>query len=106
VQSHLEVQPGLALAKCGRLWPAAAGSGLAAAGSGQLRPAVVRRSLARLRPDLAMVQSDLAKCGRSCIVALVYPSMVHLSIVIPIFVYLQEKCQHNSWNFISAKKCA
>jgi hypothetical protein len=81
---HLEVRPGLALAKCGRLWPAAAGSGLAAADCGQLRPAVVRQSLAVVRPDLA-------RCGRPCTIALVHPSMVHLSIVIPIFVYLQVK---------------
>jgi hypothetical protein len=78
------VRPGLALAKCGWLWPAAAGSSLAAAGSGQLQPAVVRPSLAKVRPDLA-------RCGRTCTIALVHPSMVHLSIVIPISVYLQVK---------------
>jgi hypothetical protein len=88
VGAHLEVRPGLALAKCGRLWPAAAGSGLAAAGCGQLRPAVVRPSLAKLRPDLAVVRPDLARCGLPCTLALVQPSEVHLFIVIPIFVYL------------------
>jgi hypothetical protein len=66
----LEVRPGLALAKCHRLWPDAVGSGLATAGYCQVR-------------------SDLARHGRPCNVALVHPSMVHLSIVIPIFVYLQ-----------------
>jgi hypothetical protein len=63
VRAHLEVRPGLALAKCGRLWPAAAGSGLAAAGSGQLRPAMVRPSLAMLRSDLVVVRLDQARCG-------------------------------------------
>jgi hypothetical protein len=68
-----------------------ASSSLAAASCGQLQPAVVRSSLAKLRPGLAVVRPDLAKCGWSCTVALVHPSMIHLSIVIPIFVYLQVK---------------
>jgi hypothetical protein len=79
---HLEVRPGLALARCGRLW-------LAAAGSGQLRLAVVRPSLAKLLPGLAVLQPDLARCGRPCTFALVQLSEVHLFTVIPIFVYLQ-----------------
>jgi hypothetical protein len=94
VQAHLEVRPG-ALAKCGWLWPATAGSGLAAAGSGQLRPAVVlprpavlRSSLAKLWPDLAVVWPDLTRCGQTCTFALVHPSKVHLFIIIPISVYL------------------
>jgi hypothetical protein len=84
VRAHLEVRLGLAFAKCGQLWPAAAGCG-------QLRPAVVRPSLAKLRPDLAVVRPDMAKCGRPCTFALVQPSEVHLFIVIPISVYLQVK---------------
>jgi hypothetical protein len=54
---------------------------------------VVRPSLAKLQPDLAVVWSDLARCGRPCTIALVHPCMVHLSIVIPICVYLQVKIQ-------------
>jgi hypothetical protein len=34
---------------------------------------------------------DLARCGRPYTFALVHPSMVSLSIVIPISVYLQVK---------------
>jgi hypothetical protein len=68
---HLLVLPGLALGKCGRLWPVAAGFVLAAAGCGKLRPAVVRPSLAKLWPDQAVVWLDLARCGRPCTFALV-----------------------------------
>jgi hypothetical protein len=90
VRVHLLVRPSLALARCGRLWLATAGCGLAAAGSDQLRP-----SLAVVRPDLAVVRPDLARCGRPCTIALMHPSKVHVFIVIPIFVYLQVKVPTN-----------
>jgi hypothetical protein len=47
-------------------------AGCGASGPGQVRP-------------------DLARRGRPCTIASVHPSMVHLSIVIPIFVYLPIK---------------
>jgi hypothetical protein len=74
---HLEVRPGLALARC--------------AGSGQLRLALALLRPAVVRSDLDVVRSDLANCGRPCTFALVQPSEVHLFIVIPISVYLQVK---------------
>jgi hypothetical protein len=85
---------GSSMTKCGRLWPAAVGSGQllpALPGCGRLWPVVERPCLAKLRPDLAVVRPDLARCGRPCTIALVHPSMVYLSIVIPISVYLQVK---------------
>jgi hypothetical protein len=84
VQAHLEVRLSLALARCGRLWPAAAGCG-------QMWPDVVWPSQAMVRPDLAVVRPDLARCGQHCTIALVQISKGHLLIVIPIFVYLQVK---------------
>jgi hypothetical protein len=80
-----------AVASCVRLWPGCGRFWPAAAGSGQLRPAVVRPSLAKLRPDLAMVRPDQARCFRPCTFALVQPFEVHLFIVIPISMYLQVK---------------
>jgi hypothetical protein len=44
-----------------------------------------------VRPGLAVVRPDLAKCDRPYTIALVQPSEVHLFSVIPIFVYLQVK---------------
>jgi hypothetical protein len=66
---------------------AGAPRGAAGPSPGQLRPAMA--SCGQLRA--AVVRPDLARCDRSYTIALVHPSMVHLSIVIPIFVYLQEK---------------
>jgi hypothetical protein len=69
-----------------------AGAPVGAAGSVQLRPVVVR-------PSLAVVQPDLARCSRPCTINLVQPSKVHLFIVIPKFVYLQVKIPtKSSWN--------
>jgi hypothetical protein len=59
-QAHLEVRPGLALAKCGRLW-------LAAAGSGQLQPALAMLQPAVVRPSLAKLRPDLVRCGQTCL---------------------------------------
>jgi hypothetical protein len=55
---------GVARPSPGQVWPATAGCDLAAAGCGKLQPAVVRPSLAKLR-------SDLARCGWPCTFALV-----------------------------------
>jgi hypothetical protein len=62
VWAHLFVQPSLALASCGRLWPATAGCGAT---------------------ELGYVRPDLAWCGRPCTFALMQPYKVPLFIVIP-----------------------
>jgi hypothetical protein len=80
---HLEVRPGLALAKCGRLWPAAAGSGLAAAGHGAAEPGCGAAGPGCGAAGPGQVRPTLHP--------LVHPSMVHLSIVILISMYLQVK---------------
>jgi hypothetical protein len=89
------VRPGLALAKCGWLWPAAASSSQLRLAVVRLRPAVVQLSLDKLRLDLAVVWPDLTRCGQTCTFALVQPSEVHLFIVIPISVYLEVKIPTN-----------
>jgi hypothetical protein len=52
VLADLEVRPGLALARCGRLWPAATGFGLAAAGCGAAEPGCGAAGPGQVRPDL------------------------------------------------------
>jgi hypothetical protein len=81
VQAHLEVRPGLALAKCGQLQPALA----------WLRPALAWLRPTVVRPSLVVVRPDLARCVRPYTIALVHPSMIHLSIAIPISMYLHVK---------------